>query len=452
MSNVADRLRQRLTRAATHPRTLAFVKRAVQAFPRVDHYIRLAHYAVVKRLRASPVSRIPVSAGGTPQFFVDVSHVAAVDGKTGIERVVRSLLLQLSRNPPTGHRIVPVRATADGALLSADGFLARLSGTPSDARAENAISVQAGDIWFTPDFEPQYPESVLKELRRHGVRLIFTVYDLLPLRTPQHFYSAQNLRFADWLAMVLRNADAVVCDSKTVADDLAAWLSEHPGSRSSPLPIGHFHLGADLEASSPTRGMTDAERALLSAVKQSPTLLMVGTIEPRKGHRAVLEALDELWAVGEDVQLVIVGKEGWRSHDLVRTMMGHRLAGKHLFWLPAASDETLQALYEHASALVAASSNEGFGLPLIEAAQHGLPIIARDIPVFREVAGEHAYYFADDRPQLLARDIAAWLRLAARGQAPPSRGMRVLRWADSANQVVATILGNAWDHVWSPPT
>ena len=177
---------------------------------------------------------------------------------------------------------------------------------------------------------------------------------------------------------------------------------------------------------------------------------MVGTIEPRKGHRFVLAAMEELWRNGNETQLVIVGKEGWRSHDITRSISENPRLGKRLFWLPRASDELLEQLYAQASALVAASANEGFGLPLVEAAQHGLPIIARDIPVFREVAGDHAFYFSDDRPVPLASTFTRWFALAYQNRAPSSRPMPILRWADSAAQVVSAIIGDRWDHVWSP--
>lgn len=88
-----------------------------------------------------------------------------------------------------------------------------------------------------------------------------------------------------------------------------------------------------------------------------------------------------------------------------------------LFWPQGVRDETLEQVYRSARALLAASEGEGFGLPLIEAAQHGLPIIARDIPVFREVAGEHAYYFGGEDAQTLADALRVWLSL---GDATPA--------------------------------
>jgi glycosyltransferase involved in cell wall biosynthesis len=90
--------------------------------------------------------------------------------------------------------------------------------------------------------------------------------------------------------------------------------------------------------------------------------------------------------------------------------------------------------------LIAASYDEGFGLPLIEAAHYGLPILARDIPVFREVAGNHATYFVNGSATDLAAGINQWLAAFAAGKAIPSTGMPYLSWAESAHRLSAAIL------------
>jgi len=118
----------------------------------------------------------------------------------------------------------------------------------------------------------------------------------------------------------------------------------------------------------------------------------------------------------------------------------HSERGKRLFWLEGISDEYLEKIYDACTCLIAASEGEGFGLPLIEAAQHKLPIIARDIPVFREVAGKHAYYFSGLDPQSLAETVKNWLTINAGGNAPQSADMPWLTWEQNAQQLLAAIL------------
>jgi glycosyltransferase involved in cell wall biosynthesis len=90
--------------------------------------------------------------------------------------------------------------------------------------------------------------------------------------------------------------------------------------------------------------------------------------------------------------------------------------------------------------LIAASDGEGFGLPLIEAARRHVPIIARDIPVFREVAGEHAYYYSASKPEEMTQAIEAWLALYQQGTHPRSDQMPWLTWKESAQSVLKTLL------------
>lgn len=107
------------------------------------------------------------------------------------------------------------------------------------------------------------------------------------------------------------------------------------------------------------------------------------------------------------------------------------------------SDEYLEKVYASSACLIAASQGEGFWLPLIEAAQHKLPIIARDIPVFREVAGEHAHYFSGLDQQALVDVIKNWLALKAASKVPQSAGMAWLTWAQSTQQLLKNFRGRS---------
>jgi len=167
---------------------------------------------------------------------------------------------------------------------------------------------------------------------------------------------------------------------------------------------------------------------------------MVGTLEPRKGHAQTLDAFEALWAEGVDVNLAIVGKEGWLVDDLAKRLRGHKERGKRLFWLEGVSDEYLERAYAASVCLIAASRGEGFGLPLIEAAQYKLPIMARDIPVFREVAGEHAFFFSASDGTELAAEVQKWLALYRDGRHPTSDAMPRLTWEETSARLASAIV------------
>lgn len=193
-------------------------------------------------------------------------------------------------------------------------------------------------------------------------------------------------------------------------------------------------------------GLSEDAADALKNLRSRPSFLMAGTLEPRKGHRQALAAVERLWAVGVDANLVMVGKQGWRIDELAQRMEQNPDHGSRLFWLDGISDEMLEQVYRNSGALPAASEGEGSGLPLIEAAQHGLPVIARDIPVFREVPGEHAYYFRGEEAHQLAEAMRGWLSLG--DAAPHSSDIPWLTWQQSSRQLLDVVLSRNWYRSW----
>ena len=205
--------------------------------------------------------------------------------------------------------------------------------------------------------------------------------------------------------------------------------------------ISHFHLGADIDVSEENgKSLSKKQDEILRLFANRVAFLMVGTIEPRKGQEQVLSAFELLWQQQVDVALVIVGKEGWETEALINRIRNNKYLNTNLFWLPGIDDMFLKKIYATAKCLIAASLGEGFGLPLIEAAQHKLPIIARDIPIFREVAGGYAYYFSGGDPHGMASEIRNWLELYAEDTHPKSNAMQWLTWRKSTDELMRVVL------------
>lgn len=382
------------------------------------------------------------------QLLVDISAVVQTDLKTGIQRVVRSVLSALLASPPPGFRVEPVYSLGGNSRYRyARAFTLDLIGAKHLTMEDAPIEHRPGDIFLGLDLVANCTaqnQALLADMRNHGVALYYVVYDLLPLLMPHSFPFGTEGYFREYVEVIARLADGLVCISRAVADELADWIGANVAPRLTPLELGYFHLGADISASLPTAGLPDNAQQILDEVAQRPTFLMVGTVEPRKGHAQALAAFDLLWQQEIDVNLVIVGKGGWMVDELVGKMSAHGRLHRHLFWLPGVSDEMLTKLYDTSSALLAASVGEGFGLPLIEAAQHGLAIVARNLPVFREVSGEHAYYFDGTDAESLATALRAWLALHAQEQAPSSSQIPWLTWSQSAQQLLDCVIDDAW--------
>ena len=378
-----------------------------------------------------------------PQLLVDVSELYHRDARTGIQRVVRNILRGLQQGTALPHlasyRTLPVFGTPKEGYRHTRRF--DLAGIPADGSpTENQnVELEAGDSFLGLDLGAHlFPEAEdwLRDYRRRGVAVHFVVYDIIPLLHPQWTVPGMPEAFAAWLLAIARQSHRLLCISATVAADVRNWLIRNAPEQ--PVPdVVHFHLGADILPQSANAAETKA--APLPDLPGRKIFLSVGTIEPRKGQAQTLAAFEQLWQEGEDAVLVLVGKAGWMMDEFVDRLARHPENGRRLFWLQGIGDAELDDVYRRATALIAASEAEGFGLPLIEAARHGLPIIARNIAVFREVAGKHAFYFAGESASSLARSIRYWETLRQHGQHPRPDGLGWLSWQESAQSLQALL-------------
>lgn len=376
------------------------------------------------------------------QLMLDISELMQRDAKSGIQRVVRSLLLELLENPPQNTDVRPIYF--DGARFRyANAFTAAFTGNQLPNEADEIVDFCQDDIYLALDLNAHLTKAVHDlhmRLQCRGVQLHFIVYDILLVQRPDWWPEGTSVIFEAWLRSISEVATKLICISEAVADEVRSWLLENPPARKTGPAVVSFHLGADVENSVPSKDMPDDAAIVLDHLRERVSFLSVGTIEPRKGHTQILDAFELLWKQGFDINLVFVGRQGWLVDQLADNLRQHSELNKRLFWLEGISDEYLQKIYTANNCLIAASEGEGFGLPLIEAAQHKLPIIARDIPVFREVAGEYALYFSGLEPQVLANTVKNWLSLNAEGNAPQSVDMPWLTWKQSTQQLLSHIL------------
>ena len=385
------------------------------------------------------------------QLLFDVTTIAHHDLRTGIERVVRAQLLALLRRPAGSLRVMPVRLCLhQGRWLYryAHAYTQALLGLDADGGADHVVDVQPGDILFGADYAPAAVRGAAAQglyagWRARGIRVQFQVFDLLPVLQPQFFPEGAAAVHAGWLTAIGGAADQLICISAAVAADLRHWLAAQALPA---LTLAALHLGADFDGEPVPRPLAAAPAS------SSPGFLMVGTIEPRKGHLQALAAFELLWERGVDVTLTVVGGEGWKEladgerrtipRIVARLTSLQQRHGARLRWLQGIDDSALEQLYRDSACLLAPSEGEGFGLPLIEAARHHLPVLARDLPVFREVGGAGIAYFDGTDGAALAAAIDTWLAARARG-AIDARPLPWLSWDSHATQLLALLLDDA---------
>jgi glycosyltransferase involved in cell wall biosynthesis len=447
----ADALDLAQAEAATSRRGLLRALAALPQLPADDGYLQQL---------ATCIARAP-DALAPRQLLVDVTAISRHDLKTGIERVVRAQLLALLRQRTPGWRVEPVYLSEEGghwhyryARRYALGLLGLDAGELTDPRAD----VNAGDAFYSADSAPAMMmaaarQGLYAQWRARGVGVHFLVHDLLPVLRPEFFPLGAADGHAAWLAAIVTEADSVISISDAVRQELRAWIATRADLQARQPRLSVLHHGADFEQA-PVRAAASADpadQARLAQLRRVPTFLMVGTIEPRKGHLQALAAFDLLWQQGVEVNLAIVGHEGWTAlptaerrtiPQIVERLQQHPQRERQLFWLRGIDDNLLQQVYQASDCLLMASEGEGYGLPLIEAAHHSLPVLARDIPVFREVAQAHASYFSGLDAATLADAIRHWLAQQQAGAAPASAGMQRLSWLENTARLL-TLLDDA---------
>lgn len=388
----------------------------------------------IARARARLAAGIPPpTAAGPRQLLVDVSVIAARDAGTGIQRTVRAVTALLLANPPPGWVVRPVAATRQHRYRYTNW-----KGQALPAGGNTGIRVAPGDIFLGLDLAVHILPRHARQLaawKRQGVALHFVVYDLLPLLNPAWFSDKLVGAFGRWVEAVTVLADSAICISPVTEADFRRWLQQQYSLAPGTLPTWTIPMGWDIAATQPSTGLPAAFDTLLPRIGECTSALVVGTLEPRKGHAQLLDAFEALWAAGKPCNLVIVGQPGWKTDALQQRLRQHPQRGRHLFWLADASDEALQALYQACDGAVVASLGEGYGLPLLEALGHGKPVLARDLPVFRQHGFRDVDYFSASDAAGLAPALDAWLmRIAGQARRPPQP---LPTWQDTTNALVA---------------
>jgi glycosyltransferase involved in cell wall biosynthesis len=211
--------------------------------------------------------------------------------------------------------------------------------------------------------------------------------------------------FRAWIGRVLnglKRAAAVICDSAATRDALAArdLISEDR--------LHVVHLGVHPECFLPTTPEAHAEAARLLGPIAGPELLHVGSNIPRKRVDVLLRVFAAVRSVEPTARLLKVG--GALSGDLERLACSLGILDAVVtlpYFSPRSATDraTLAAVYRRSSLVLQPSEAEGFGLPVAEALACGVPLLASDLPVLREVAGYAAVYCP-------VGEVDAWARCA----------------------------------------
>lgn len=362
--------------------------------------------------------------------FMDTSCISISDHKTGIQRVLNSLYIEFTA---MNANVYPVRFI--GEYITSLLYKYRVEHTQFD-NVEYPIKTKGGKILF-PDTTWEIGSKTLKEASKLDFEIYSFIYDIILIR----YRTAGERRikaFTDWIEGVLLYSDHLLCISHTVANDIMDYYCSIGLHRSVPLSIHVIHMGR-----TPSIVGIDARDGIKKFVKESDvTFLMVGTVEPRKNHHLALEALQQYYFgdKSRNVKLLIMGKDGWLNDVFKELYISEGELKERVLWIQDASDEELGWAYSNCDALLFPSKAEGFGLPLVEAAMFNLPILCSDIPIFREIAEEHADYFTVDSVESLRNAIVRWIDT---DKHPSSKLIRTYSWRECALEILNILAGES---------
>lgn len=306
---------------------------------------------------------------------VDIGVFSLSDG--GISRYVGCMLNEMRRMAPLQHEwMLYGRGKALQTFAGLTGVTVRSDWLPHDAGRITSL-ITSLPYWCATDRPDVFwgPAHRLPLWLPRSTARVVTIHDLCWLKAPQTMRTVTRRLDASLMPRAMQQADKVIAVSKATAHDLQ---NAFPGAADKIMVIP--------EGASPLPPPHGLE-ALGEIGVNSPFVLFVGTLEPRKNLDRLLKAFATIHRDDPHCpSLVIAGGAGWGGQTLGEKCQTLGLREKVKI-LGRVDDQTLSTLYRHALCLAMPSLYEGFGLPLLEAMSFGTPVLTSNVSSMPEVAG-----------------------------------------------------------------
>lgn len=335
------------------------------------------------------------------RVYLDLTHVGR--HVTGLERIA---IEQFEKVDFAGATVIPVRAKGAFSMVLRQQFLLPML----------ALLHPTAHFVF-PGFPPSPLFALLKK------RVTMYVHDTFLLTRKADLSTKARLYMAPQFAFALRHLGRFLVNSQKTLEEVKAICQ--PSAQVSlyrPAVANVFGLSA-------SRGASAAE-----VVDRPLQIVSLGTIEPRKNYKAAIAILDELRTGGHPfAQLHIIGRAGWgEDAEAIARHPGVTVHG----YLAA---KEVKKLLEASDVYLCTSHDEGLGLPLLEAQYAGLPIVAPDASVFREVLGTSGTFIDTAKPKEAATRIVELISLPDWKSRQSSAALaNVERWNAAACQDLNT--------------
>lgn len=344
------------------------------------------------------------------KIFIDVSELIQFAFMSGIQRAVTKIAIQMIDSGKQDIVLLCYNAAKDSYYRIENqafvDFYAFHKGQKKKMITNEKVplaDIGKGTVFFELDaaWTCRVRRSyLLPVLKQQGTEIVSHIYDIIPITHPQYFFDFAVYHFMDYIGAHLQYADRIIVNAQATREELEK-LAKRLGLDLPPCHV--VPLGADFTKQE-TIYDSQVPEYVRMAVNERPYILMVGTIEPRKNHKLLLDAYDKgLKEMGYNI--VLAGYIGWNMEEFVVRLQSHLDYGKRIFHFLNLDDKAIGYLYQHARFLAFCSYTEGFGLPIIESVLRGTPVIVSDVPVLREAAEEYCIWFEQDNAEELCARV-----------------------------------------------
>ncbi|MDD2449900.1 MAG: glycosyltransferase [Sulfurimonas sp.] len=332
-------------------------------------------------------------------IYVDITQLEKGRANTGIQRVVKEFLKRTKSTSGIVYKIIIYNEITKNVNLLDNEEVELFLKDTQNYQFKNKTTIDIFTIKPTTltallDMDSNWNIELKREklypiLKENGFKIFNFIYDLIPILLPQYAHEVTANNFESYIKAIFNHSDLVMFDSQSALNDFLKIKKEHDIQRD--IPTRAIGLGSDFIKSN-----TEVVDIKIKNILDKKYILFVGTLEPRKNQETTLDVFTKLSEKYDDLNLVIIGRKGWKIDHLLEKIENHPLKNRRVFWLDNISDDELSHFYQNAFLVTYLSKYEGYGLPIAESLSYANITITSKNSSMYEVGRDFADYVVYD--------------------------------------------------------
>jgi len=307
-------------------------------------------------------------------IYVDITQLESARANTGIQRVVKEFVKRAALSTTVVFKIITFDEKDKKAFILDNAEVGSFLENMKDYKFTKSEKIDI--LNFKPDTTSAFFDLdstwniiykrtyIYPTLKNNGFLIFNFIHDIIPVLFPEIVHDTTKANFIPFLQSVYDNSDLVLFNSFSSQKDFIDAKSKFNTTRDISTRV--TGLGSDF-----LHTKIEVQDPFLQNILNKKYILFVGTVEPRKNQADVLEAFEILAQKYDDLNLVFIGKTGWKNEQLLAKINTHELKDKQLFLLSDIDDNALKSFYENAFLVTYLSKYEGYGLPIAESLGYG---------------------------------------------------------------------------------